>query len=416
MLPTAADLTDGLPHPVEPERHGMSSSRLRRIRPWLKAYVDSGKIPGAATLVARQGQVVFFDMYGMADRERARPIAADTIFRIYSMTKPLTSVAAMMLVEQGLIRLDEPVDRFVPELADMTVFVGGDHENYQTEPAREPITLKHLLTHTSGLTYDFVRATPVDKLYRNNRIFHVSGDGTLAEMMTRLGALPLLAHPGAEWNYSVSTDALGYLIERVSGQAFDRYLSENVLEPLGMTDTGFHVPQAKHERFASCYAYAGENAMTLTDPPDTGRFSAPRTIFSGGGGLVSTMTDYLRFALMLMNKGELDGTRLLGRKTVEYITTNHLPGDMASMGQPRFSEASYEGIGFGLGFSVVLDPTRSQVMESVGTYAWGGAASTAFWCDPIEDITTIFLTQLEPSSSYPIRAELRTLVNQAIID
>ncbi|MEM7253967.1 MAG: serine hydrolase domain-containing protein [Pseudomonadota bacterium] len=400
-----------------PESVGLSATRLANIRPWMERYVNEGKLPGALTLVARRGRVAYLDFTGDADVENQVPIAEDTIFRFYSMTKPITSVALMMLYEEGAFQLNDPVSKFIPSFAELNVFSGGTAEDYRVEPARRAMTVRDLFTHTSGFTYGFMQEMPVDALYRQHKVGGVDFDGDLGDMIARLAELPLRSHPGEEWNYSVSTDVLGYLVEVMSGRTFDRFLTERILNPLGMVDTGFWVPAESANRLAANYEKAGpEGGLRLIDTPSDSPYLSPRKFLSGGGGLVSTVADYLRFTQMLNNGGTLQGRRLLGRKTVEYMSQNHLGGDMASMGQSVFSETSYDGIGFGLGFSVVLDPTKAQVLCSPGTYAWGGMASTAFWIDPEEDMVVIFLTQLVPSSSYPIRNELRVLVNQAIID
>ena len=332
------------------------------------------------------------------------------------MSKPLTSVAIMQLYEEGRFQLDDPITRFLPCFKNMGVFVGGMRGKLDTVPAERDITFRDLLSHTSGLTYGFMEATPVDAQYRDRGVDFQTSDKTLGEVVEIAASIPLLAQPGAEWNYSISTDVLGHLVAVISGKPFDQYLRERVTGPLGMIDTDFHVPADKLSRFAANYTRAGDDRLMLIDDPTKSIFGSPRKICSGGGGLVSTATDYMRFCRMMLNKGELDGVRLLGRKTVELMTTNHLRGDMADMGQPRFSESSYYGIGFGLGFSVMLDPAKAQILGSPGEYAWGGAASTAFWVDPTEDMAVILLTQLMPSSTYPIRRELRVLTYQAVMD
>lgn len=401
---------------ARPEDLGLSSDRLTNISRWMRRYVEAGKLPGAMTLVARHGKVAYLECQGHRDLEAGLPVEEDTIFRFYSMTKPITSVGIMMLFEEGAFQLEDPLHKFIPEFANMRVWVSGEGDAMTTVPAKSPITMKQLLTHTSGLTYGFMESTPVDAAYRANRIEFNAGKGTLEDTARRLAEMPLLAEPGTEWNYSVSTDVLGRVIEVISGQTLDDYFRQRILEPLGMKDTGFTVPEGQAGRFAALYVPTPDGGMELADAPATSHYVTGVTNLSGGGGLVSTMGDYFRFTEMLRRGGELDGTRLLGRKTLQYMRMNHLPGDMASMGQPRFSEVSYEGIGFGLGFSVVIDPARAQVLASPGEYAWGGAASTVFWLDPVEDMTVIFLTQLRPSSTYPLRPELRALTYQALID
>lgn len=405
-LPTAA-----------PETVGLSRERLARISSWMRDLTDTGKLAGASVAILRNGYVAFRDQSGQQDIAANTPMRNDTLVRIYSMTKPLTTVAALMLYERGLFQLDDPITRFIPEFADMQVWVSGAGESMQLKPTTRPFTIRELMNHTSGLTYGFINATPVDALYREQQLDFQAADRPLAELVAQLTELPLLAEPGTEWNYSVSTDVLGYLVELWSGQDFQSFLHEQVLAPLGMDDTGFHVPEDKWPRFAANYCKSCDGSLKQIDAgAGGGRYAQPAVTFSGGGGLVSTLDDYLRFAQMMLNNGELDGTRLLSRKTVQLMTSNHLPGDMASMGQPRFSESSYDGIGFGLGFSVTLDPCAAQVIGSAGEYAWGGVASTAFWIDPVEQQAVVFFAQFMPSSAYPIRRELRVLSYQAIID
>jgi CubicO group peptidase (beta-lactamase class C family) len=400
---------------IKPEDVGLSAKRLDRVRDWMRLQVDKKRLPGILTLIARRGQVAFCEAHGQADISRAKPMALDTIFRFYSMTKPLTSVAIMMLYEEGRFQLDDPISRFIPAFASQRVFTGGSRGKIDTVPAEREITFRDLLTHTSGLTYGFMEATQVDALYRSSGVDFQTAETTLKEVVEKAAPLPLIAQPGTRWNYSIATDVLGYLVEVISGLPFEVYLREHVLKPLRMTDTDFHLPPEKHARFAANYSPDGKGGLLLIDDPAKSRYLKPRTVCSGGGGLVSTAADYARFCQMMLNKGELDGVRLLGRKTVELMTSNHLEGDMADMGTPRFSESTYVGVGFGLGFSVMLDPARAQILGSPGEYAWGGAASTAFWIDPAEEMYVIMLTQLMPSSTYPIRRELRVLSYQAIV-
>ena len=400
---------------AKPEDVGLSSERLARVTAWAQRWVDEGKLPGLTTMVARHGKVVHFDVCGMADVKREVRLAPDTIFRFYSMTKPLTSTAIMMLYEEGRFQLDDPIARFLPCFKDMRVYVGGMRGKLETVPAERDITFRDLLTHTSGLTYGFMEATPVDAQYRDRGVDFQTSDKTLGEVVEIAADIPLIAQPGAEWNYSIATDVLGHLVAVISGQPFDEFLREHVTGPLGMVDTAFHVPPDKIARFAANYTSTADGRLMLIDDPQKSIFGSKREICSGGGGLVSTAGDYMRFCQMMLNRGELGGVRLLGRKTVALMTSNHLRGDMAAMGQPRFSESSYAGIGFGLGFSVTLDPAQAQILGSAGEYAWGGAASTAFWIDPVEDMAVIMLTQLMPSSTYPIRRELRVLTYQAVV-
>jgi CubicO group peptidase (beta-lactamase class C family) len=402
---------------VAPEQVGLSAARLARVSQWMKGWVDSGRLPGMVICVMRKGELAFAEAYGKADVERNKPVRPDTIFRIYSMTKPLTSTAIMMLYEEGRFQLDDPISRFLPAFKSMRVFAGGSRGKIESVPAEREITFRDLLTHTSGLTYGFMESNPVDALYRaKDGVDFQTAETSLAEVVDKLATFPLIAQPGKAWNYSVSTDVLGRLVEVIAGEPFEKYLVEKVIRPLGMVDTDFHVPKEKHGRFAANYSATPEGKLSLLDDPAKSRYLEPRKVNSGGGGLVSTAADYLRFCKFMLNKGELDGVRLLGRKTVELMTVNHLDGDMADMGTPRFSESTYYGIGFGLGFSVMIDPAKAHIVGTPGEYAWGGAASTAFWCDPMEDMAVVLLTQLMPSSTYPIRRELRVLTYQAIVD
>ena len=396
----------------DPVSSGLDPDRLGRIEPWMQRWIGSGRIAGMSVMVHRRGRTAYLQAAGLADRERGLPMDADTVVRIYSMTKPLTSVAIMMLYEQGLFQLDDPVSAALPAFAGMRVFAG---EGREPVPAERAITYRDLLTHTSGLTYGFMNATPVDAMYRETGVDFQTSDATLGEVVEKAAALPLLAQPGTAWNYSIATDVLGHLVAVHSGQEFGDFLAERVLRPLGMDETGFAVAERQRPRFAANYVPGRDGRATLVDDPAASPFLTPR-LASGGGGLVSTIGDYMRFCRFMLGGGALEGTRLLGRKTVALMMSNHLPGDMAAMGQARFSESSYEGIGFGLGFSVMLDPARAQVVGTPGECAWGGAASTAFWIDPAEDMAVVMLTQLTPSSAYPIRRELRVLTYAALVD
>ena len=391
--------------------NGFVANRLPRIAGHLERYVDKGKLPGVLCLVSRGGEEGFFHAYGMRDVERGQPMRRDTVVRFYSMTKPIASVALMMLYEEGRFQLDDPVAKTLPAWRDLAVFDRGDAERYSVKPPAAPLTVKHLLTHTSGLSYGFMNQHPVEAMYR---AANVNG-GALDDMVEKLATLPLKFSPGTRWNYGLSTDVCGHLVEKLSGQALDEFVAERVTGPLGMVDSGFQVGAQAQDRFAACYRHAPDG-FALQDDPAQSRYRHRPQFLSGGGGMVGTIDDYHRFARMLLGKGELDSVRLLGRKTVEYMTTNHLPGhcDLAAMGQPVFTETSYEGIGFGLGFSVVVDPAAANVLDSPGEFAWGGAASTYFWVDPVEEVIAVFLTQLLPSSTYPLRRELKTLVYQAL--
>lgn len=429
-MPTVED------HKAKSAALGLCPERLGRVTQWLEAQVSSQRVAGASVLIGRRGQEAYFAAAGHADAELGSSFERSTLVRIYSMTKSITTVAAMMLYEQGHFQLDDPVALYLPEFAQTPVWVGGDADISQTRSVQQPMTIRHLMTHTSGLTYGFMHSNVVDAAYREQKIEFPGTAGTLAELVERVATIPLICEPGSQWNYSVSTDVLGRLVEVWSGQSLRDYLRSQVLLPLGMADTDFHVAPGDHARLASLYAPAAGGDMSnvgkasqtssgpragglkLQEPGASSRFLQPTALYSGGGGLVGSIDDYAKFCQMLLNGGERNGSRLLGRKTVEYMRVNHLPGnsDMAAMGQPVWSETSYDGIGFGLGFAVVLDPVQAQIITSPGEHHWGGAASTFFWLDPVEDLYTVFFTQLMPSSTYPIRRELRTRVYQALVD
>jgi CubicO group peptidase (beta-lactamase class C family) len=404
---------------TKPEEVGLSSARLTRIDEHLRRrYIEPGKLAGCLTLVARHGKIAFLSSLGMSDLERTRPMADDTIFRIYSMSKPITSVALMSFYEEGHFQLDDPVHKFIPEWSDLRVYAGGNHPAFLTRPCERPMTIRDLMTHMSGLTYGFMERTNVDAAYRKLGVGNLGPKGTLRDMIDSLAELPLEFSPGTRWNYSVATDVLGYLVEVFSGQPFDVVLRERVLGPLGMIDTGFDVPAASADRLAANYDRRRDKTLRLIDDPATSSYTKPTTFFSGGGGLVSTAADYHRFCQMLLNGGELEGTRILGRKTVELMTMNHLPGgrDLTELSVGAFSETTYEGNGFGLGFSITLDLATQQGIGSPGDYGWGGAASTIFWIDPAEDLIVIFLTQFMPSATFNFRGQLKSIVYPAIID
>jgi CubicO group peptidase (beta-lactamase class C family) len=402
---------------VEPDEVGLDAARLRRIDEHFVKYVESGKLPGWLVLVARHGKIAHLAMHGWRDIEAGTPVETDTLFRIFSMTKPITSVAAMTLYEEGAFELSDPVSRFLPEFAEPRVYVGGTGDRIRTRPATEPIRIAHLLTHTSGLTYGFHGLTPVDERYRRHRLDPHTSGSNLEEFCARLAAEPLLFDPGTSWNYSLSVDVLGRVIEVVSGQTLDEFLHERVLAPLGMNDTAFTVPDSDTDRLAALYTADERGKAERNDR--MGRFAVDsKKAFSGGGGLVSTAHDYHRFNQMLVGGGELDGVRVLSNRTLRYMALNHLPGgvDLSAIAQGSFSEVSNAGRGFGLGFAVVLDPVPSRVLSSPGELSWGGMASTSFWVDPLEDLTVLFLTQLAPSNTHPIRSQLHQLIYQALVD
>ena len=401
---------------VEPESLGLCSDQLARVGEHLRSrYVEPQKIPGSLALVARKGEVCYLDVAGQRDVERGTPMTTDTVFRIYSMTKPLTSVAIMTLFERGLFSLDDPVHRYIPQWRDLGVYRAGSFPAYMTRACQRPMTIRDLLMHTSGLTYDFLRASNVDHAYRKLQIALPRPGYTLGDMIEQLAGLPLEYSPGERWNYSVSTDVLGYLIEVLSGKSLPDYLDEVIFKRLGMVDTGFEIRPDQQERFASCYERNMQKEMVLNDDGQDSRFRDV-SFYSGGGGLVSTATDYYRFCQMLLNGGSLDGQRVIGSRTLDFMTRNHLPGgaDMSVYATGSFAETIYEGVGFGLGFASKVDPVRNGTPTTVGSYYWGGLASTLFWVDPVEDLIVIFMTQLIPSSTFNFRGQLESLVYAAL--
>jgi CubicO group peptidase (beta-lactamase class C family) len=400
------------------KEHGFSPERLQRIDRFLQdKYVGPGRLPCAQFLLARDGEVVHQTILGQQDPERGVKLAEDTVYRIYSMTKPITSVALMQLVEEGLIALDDPVHRHIPEWEDLGVFSAGTGPYLTTPPAR-PMQVVDLLRHTSGLTYGFQNRSNVDAAYRKLKLDAMHGDHDLEAMIQMMAKLPLEFSPGEAWNYSVSTDVCGYLVQKLCGKPLDQAFQERIFDPLKMVDTGFHVRDDQRARFAACYDAAPGGKLKLQDDPQTSPYLGPPALLSGGGGLVGTAADYLRFATMLVNGGELDGARILAPKTIELMAANHLPGgkDLTDLSRSLFSESTNAGVGFGLGFATVFDPPQTLIPCSLGEFYWGGAASTAFWVDPVEQVTAVFMTQLLPSSTYPIRRELRTLAYAALME
>ena len=404
---------------AEPADVGFDADRLRRIDRHFRHYVDDGWLPGWLIAVMRHGELVHLARSGHADVENDVPVADDTVWRMYSMTKPITTVAAMRLWEEGAFELNDPVGRYLPAFAEQRVWRSGSVTNHVTDPVTEVMRIWHLMTHTSGLTYGFLYAHPVDELYRRAGFEWSTPPGDdLATAIDRLATLPLLFQPGTEWNYSTATDVLGRLVEVLTGEPLDVALRRLVLAPLGMDETAFHADESLVDRLAALYMpHPGTRKATRFDAFGEGA-KHPPAAFQGGGGLVSTARDYLRFAEMLRRGGELDGIRLLSPRTVEYMASNHLPGnaDLSAFGRPLFAETTFDGVGFGLGVSVTIDPVTAKVPGSVGDHGWGGAASTFFWVDPVEDLTVLFLTQLMPSSTHPIRSQLKQLVHQALVD
>jgi CubicO group peptidase (beta-lactamase class C family) len=411
---------------TSPREAGFSAERLERITAHLdRNYIQTSKIAGCQTLVARHGIPAYFSSLGDMDRERSRPVQEDTIFRIFSMTKPITSVALMTLYEQGYFQLNDPVSRVIPEWKDQRVWVSGEGDAMQTREPASPMTFRHLLSHTSGLSYGGGLAALIgstiplhaaDASYVNLGIQRGRGE-TLRSFVEKLAQAPLRYDPGEQWMYSYATDVCGYLVEAISGTPFDQYLQEHIFDPLGMNDTGFFVDPEKADRLAAGYRRARDKSLRLMDDPATSQYRARPTFLSGGGGLLSTTADYLRLCEMLRRGGELDGARILGPRTVELMTLNHLKGggDLSTMAIGAFSETAYEGIGFGLGFAMTLDEVAAGSIAA-GDYYWGGAASTIFWIDPIEDLVAIFMTQLMPSATFNFRGQLKSIVYSAIVD
>jgi len=398
--------------------HGFNTARLDRIPAFLEAkYVGPGRLPHAATLVSRRGEIAHQSVIGEARPGEA--LKEDAIFRIASMTKPITSVAFMMLVEEGKVALSTPLAKFCPEFNDTGVFVaGGGNVPFLTRPPTQPIRMVDLLRHTAGLTYGFQERTPVDAAYRKARIDDFDADYTMDSFIADLAKIPLQFDPGAHWNYSMATDVLGAVIERIEGKPFAQVLQERIFGPLGMVDTGFKVPADQQHRLADAYAFHPKEVKQDFDSGAKSRWAKDRSFHSGGGGLASTLHDYHRFCLMLLGGGKLGDTRIISRKTLDLMTSNHLPGggDLTQHSVGIFSEDENAGVGFALGFAVTLDPAAAGIPGSAGDYYWGGMFSTGFFVDPVEEICMVFMTQLMPSSTYPVRREVKTLVHAAIDD
>ena len=398
---------------------GISIDALQRLdQHLLTRYIEAEKIAGCLTLIARRGELAHLSAMGMMDRERGLPMAEDAIFRIYSMTKPITSVALMMLFERGAFQLSDPVARFIPQWAELQVMTGGEYPDYTTAPPARPMTIRDLLSHQSGLTYGFMEG-PLEAGYFKHKVYQA---GTmrgrdLQSMIDRLAELPLKFSPGDNWNYGVSTDVCGYLVQEISGRRFDEYLREEIFEPLGMEDTGFYVPAEKQHRLAANYERGADKQLRPLDIFGAGEYFEEPTFLSGGGGLVSTAQDYQRFCQMLLNGGQLDGARILGPKTIELMTMNHLPDhdELSARALGTWSETANDGVGFGLGFAVLLDLPRTQNVGSVGEYYWGGAASTIFWIDPAEELIAIFMTQFMPSGTFNFRGQIKQLLYPGLV-
>ncbi len=390
-----------------PENSGMSSDRLERLSGAMQGLVDDGRLAGITTMIARHGSIVHFGTFGQQNIGKDIPMAEDSIFRIFSMTKPITGVALMMLYEDGLFRLSDPVEKYIPEFKGLVVAAGEDEDGIVTEPADHPMTIRELMSHTAGLTYGGFSQSAVDTKYREAGVLDT--DSTLEDMIHKLSGIPLRQQPGTIWHYSVAVDVQGYLVEVLSGQRFDDFLSEHIFEPLGMTDTAFHVPPDKADRFAAVYTY-DEDGTLQAPSQGLGRrnYLEQPNFLSGGGGLVSTTDDYMRFCQMLLNGGELDGVRLLAPLTVELMHRNHLPRDYPEM-------RAGGGTGFGLDFAVVMDPVAADSI-SAGEYYWGGAAGTWFWIDPKEDLIFVGMIQQFGQGRPDVRSLSRRLTYQAILE
>jgi CubicO group peptidase (beta-lactamase class C family) len=402
---------------AKPEAHGFDASRLAAIDALLQSrYIESGKLPNAQLLIARDGEIIHFSHAGAA-REGGENIDEESLFRIASMTKPITSVAFMMLVERGLVAVDTPVHHVLPEFKDIGVYDGGGGGvPFVTRPTADPMRMVDLLRHTSGLTYSFQNRSNVDAAYREGKIEGWHGGLDLDGFVGALAKIPLEFSPGTAWNYSVATDVLGAVVQRVSGLPLDQIFRDRIFAPLKMDNTFFQVPADKLDCLTDCYTLAPGKGRVMYDRGAESAWSRQPKLVSGGGGLVSTALDYHRFNTMLLNGGELDGARILGRKTLDLMTQNHLPGksDLAAMSKSLFSEASNAGTGFGLGFAITDDVAKTMVPGSKGEFYWGGMFSTAFFVDPVERLSMVFMTQLSPSSFYPIRRELKTMIYAAM--
>ncbi|GAA3292846.1 serine hydrolase domain-containing protein [Streptomyces cinereospinus] len=403
---------------VEPREAGLDPKALDRLDRHLAHYVSEGRLPGHLVSVARGGRVAHLAVHGHRDIAAGLPVEADTLWRIYSMTKPVTSVAALMLVEEGRLSLDDPVARHLPAFADARVYDSGSGARTRTRPARGPILIRHLMTHTAGLTFGFYHTHPVDALYREAGLeSSVPPGADLAEAVEVYASLPLQFEPGTQWNYSVASNVLGRVIEVVSGQPLDGYFAERIFGPLGMPDAGFQVSDAQAVRLAEMYGEK-EDGTGIEPIPGLPLRGRPRFL-SGSGGLVASAYDVHRFMELLRRRGELDGVRLLAPQTVDMMTTNQLPGgaDLRSFGsRPAHDEPGNDGVGFGLGVSVVIDPDRTVAPAGLGTFGWSGVATTTFWVDPGRDLTVQFMTQVRPRTSHTIFPDLKRLVHEAVED
>ena len=424
------------------KKSSLSEERLNKITNHIaENYINTNKYIGTLTAIYKNDNIAFLDIQGLQDRERNIPLKRDSIFRIFSMTKPITSVAMMILYESGKFQIDDPIHKFIPSWKNLKVYKSGKYPDFKTTTTLNTMTIKDLLSHQSGLTYGFQMKSEIDKAYRETgigRMESLNTNQTLADMITALKDVPLEFNPSTAWNYSVSTDVLGHLIEIISGKSFDDFLKENIFNKLDMKDTDFFVPKEKLNRFTANYLFNMGEPMDssgtlplrkvdrhsiefgnpiLIDDPLMSLYNRKPSFLSGGGGLVSTLDDYMNFATMLLHNGEFKGQQILSKKTIDLMTSNHLEGNkdlLSSTHANTASETTLAGIGFGLGFQILMNPAKNQINSSVGEYGWGGAASTTFWIDPSEELITIFLTQLIPSTTYNIRRELRTLVYSSL--
>jgi CubicO group peptidase (beta-lactamase class C family) len=401
----------------DPAELGFDAERLARIPAHLKAkYLDTGRLPHTALLVGRGDEIAHLSVQGEA--RAGEPLKDDAIFRIASMTKPITSIAFMQLVEEGKLALADPVHRVIPEWKDLGVFMaGGGNQPFTSRPATAPMRMIDLLRHTSGLTYGFQERTPIDAAYRAARLEAFSGPD-LEELIKLLAGIPLQFDPGSSWNYSVAPDILGAIIQRVDDRPLDEAIAARVTGPLGMDDTHFQVPETKQHRLPDCYVFNAAETKKMYDTGAKSAWARKPNQLSGGGGMASTLADYHRFCRMLLGEGELDGARIIGRKTLALMTANHLPGggDLTQHSKALFSEAENAGTGFGLGFATTIDPAATMVPGSKGDFFWGGMFSTAFFVDPQEDVIMVFMTQLMPSNTYPVRREIKTMIYAALAD
>lgn len=393
-----------------PEEVGLSAEKLGRIKPALQALIDDQKVAGAITLVARKGKVVYFEAMGLRDIESQKPMQPDTIFRIYSMTKPIASTAVMMLVDEGKIGLDDAASKYLPELKGLKVFVKATADGPEIEEPKRDMTVRDLLRHTSGLTYGLFGSTPVDQMYLKAGVLNPAGK--LTDMTAKLGQIPLLFQPGTKWNYSVSIDVLGRIVEVVSGKPLDDFIEERICRPLDMKDTAFYVPQEKLDRFATNYGPKTGGGLAVTDAPRTSSYRSRPAFLSGGGGLVSTARDYARFCQMIANGGELNGKRLLKGETVQTMTRNQLPESAIPI---ALGPIIREGVGFGLGFSVRVSTNPLVPARALGECGWGGMASTHFWIVPRDDLIVIALQQYMPFNPI-LETTVKPLVYDAITD